>query len=136
VILVLYVLVPLAVMLVVAAMTHYVVVDSKRGAPAPIGGLFLGIEALLTIIVVALVQWTVNLPDEERCRADYGVTGSLSLVLILGTAAVAGIPLAAFVGDTRRFGATFWRVLAIALVVILPYVTLAAIIYSFLTCLS
>ncbi len=135
-ILLLYVLAPLAVTLVAASVTHYAVVDSERESPAPIGGLFLGVEALLTILIFAFVKWKVNLPDEERCRSDDGFSGILSLALVLGTAAVAGIPLATFIGDARRFGATPSRVLGVALVVVLPYVALAAIIYSFLTCLS
>jgi hypothetical protein len=135
VILVLYLLVPLAAMLVAAALARFVL-DPERTAPAPIGALFLGIEGLLTIVAFALVHWNVNLPDEERCRSDSGVSGILSLVLILGTAALAGIPLASFAGDARRFGVTLSRVLAIGIAVVLPYVTLAAIVYSFLTCLA
>jgi hypothetical protein len=135
VILVLYLLVPLGVMLVVAALARFVV-DPAREAPAPIGGLFLGIEALLTVVAFALVHWKVNLPDEERCRSDSGVSGILSLILIFATAAVAGIPLASFVGDARRFGVTLARVLAVVVALVLPYFTLAAIVYSFLTCLS
>ena len=135
-ILLLYALAPLAVTLVAAGVTHYGAVGSERKSPTRIGGLFLGVEALLTVLVFAFVKWKVNLPDEERCRSDDGFSGILSLVLVLGTAAVAGIPTAMFVDDARRFGATPSRVLGVALVVVLPYVALAAIIYSFLTCLS
>ena len=106
------------------------------GSPAPAGALFLGLEALLTVVAFALVNWKVNLPDEERCRSDSGLSGIVSLVLIFGTAAVAGIPLASFVDDARAFGTTLSRVTAIAIALVLPYVTLAAIVYSFLTCLS
>ena len=130
-----YLLVPLLVMLFAAGITHYRI-DSERDGPATVGALFLGVEALLTVVAFVLVHWKVNLPDEERCRSDSGFWGVLGLVLILGTGAVAGIPLASFVGDARTFGTTLPRVLAIGLAVVLPYVTLVAIVYSFLTCLS
>ncbi len=135
-ILILYLLVPLLVMLFAAGIAHHAALDPERESPAAIGGLFLGVETLLTVGAFAFVHWKVNLPDEERCRSDSGFSGVLSLFLILGTAAVAGIPLATFVDDARAFGTTLPRVLGVALVVVLPYVAFAAIIYSFLTCLS
>ena len=97
-ILLLDVLAPLAVTLVAASVTHYAAVDSERESPAPIGGLFLGVEALLTVLVFAFVKWKVNLPDEERCRSDDGFSGSSRSSCVLGTAAVAGIPT----GNVRR----------------------------------
>jgi hypothetical protein len=135
VILLVYLLAPLAVTLVTAVLTRPFL-DAKREAPGPAGALFLGLEAFMTIVVFGLVHWRVNLPDEERCSSDSGVTGILSFVLVLGTAAVAGIALASFVGDARVFGTTFSRVVGIAIAVVLPYVAYAAFIYSALTCLS
>ena len=130
-----YLLGPLVVTLVAASVASRVV-DPERQSPAPEGGVFLGFEAFLTVVVIGLVHWKVNLPDEERCSSDHGFSGVLSLLLVFGTAAVAGIPLASFVGDARRFGTTVSRVVAIAIALVLPYVALVAIIYSFLTCLS
>jgi hypothetical protein len=118
-----------------AGLTHYLIHPGRDG-PAPVGSLFLGIEALLTVIAFVLVRWKVNLPDDDRCRSDSGFSGILSLVLIFGTAAVAGVSLASLVDDARRFGTTFSRVLAAGIALVLPYVTLAAIVYSFLTCLA
>jgi hypothetical protein len=135
VILLLYLLGPLAVTLVAAVLTRSVL-DAERRAPEPAGAVFLGFEAFLTVAVFGLVHWRVNLPDEERCRSDSGVSGVLSFVLVLGTAAVGGISLASFVGDARRFGPTFSRVVAIAVAAVLPYVAYAAVIYGALTCLS
>jgi hypothetical protein len=135
VILLVYLLAPLGLTLAAATAAHRVI-DAERRSPAPEGGVFLGFEAFLTVIVVALVHWKVNLPDEERCSSDHGFSGILSVLLVAGTAGVAGIPLASFVGDARRFGTTVSRVVAIAVALVLPYVALVAIVYSFLTCLS
>jgi hypothetical protein len=136
VILVAYLLGPLAAMLFVAWVAHPAVVAHARGTPARTAGMFLAVEAVLTVIVIALVQETVRLPDEERCGPDLGVMGSLSLVPILGTAAAAGVSLTGFVADARRSGIALWHLMAVAVAAVLPYVALAAIIYRFLTCLS